>query len=197
MQRICHIQGEVKDYLAQPDCLVNQETRKCPFCDQRDHDHALWLHAWYWRWALFPDPQEPYKLPIRRLYCPHVRRTVSLLPDFCIPRRQHGPAILAIFLQLLVAGKGLLHGLRKARANAPCHAVAQSLRDGFLRRAVNIRAYLARRHRRVIEPPDKVPKDRRHLAELYLGLVAGFNCPQAAFIFHNACFHQSFREPLA
>jgi hypothetical protein len=194
MQRVCQVAGGVKDYLKDPDRLISEETRRCPFCAG---GHALRRHGWYWRWALFPDPEAPRKIPVRRLYCPRVRRTVSLLPDFCIPRRQHGPAILALFLKFLLAGAGLLQALRQVRQEAPCHAVAQSLRDGFGRRAVHIRAYLAQRHRRVIEPPEKVPKDRRRLAELFFGLVAGFKRPEAAFIFHTVSFHRAFAEGLA
>jgi hypothetical protein len=194
MQRICRVEGGVKRYLEDPDCLVSKETRKCPFCAD---GHALRLHGWYQRWALFPDPERSQKLPVRRLYCPRVRRTVSLLPEFCTPRRQHGPAILALFLKFFLAGACLLEALRNVRREAPCHAVAQSLRDGFLGRSVQIHAYLAQRHRRVVEPPGEVHKDRRRLAELFFGLVAGFKNPQAAFIFHTVTFHEAFGDGLA
>jgi len=186
--------GGVKCYLEEPDCLVGKDTRGCPFCGV---DHALRLHGWYWRWMLLPDPEKPRRIPVRRLYCPHARRTVSLLPDFCLPRRQHGPAILALFLKVFLAGAGLLQALRTVRRAAPCHAVAQSLRDGFLKRADKIRAYLAQRHRRAIEVPQQIPKDRRRPAELFFGLVAGFKNPDAAFVFHTVPFHQSFGEGLA
>ncbi len=194
MQKVCHIEGGVKPYLENPGCLVNEQTRNCPFCATA---HPLRLHGWYWRWALLPDPEGAHRIAVRRLYCPHVRRTVSLLPDFCIPRRQHGPAILAVFVQMLVAGLGLLAALRRVLAEAAWHAVAQSLRDGFLKRAVKIRAYLAQHHRRAIEPPKQIPEDRRRLAELFVGLVEGFDIPQTAFIFHGRRFHERFAEALA
>jgi hypothetical protein len=75
--------------------------------------------------------------------------------------------------------------------------VAQSLRDGFVKRAVKIRAYLAQRHRRAIEAPQQIPKDRRRPAELFFGLVAGFESPDAAFVFHTVPFHEGFGEGLA
>lgn len=191
MQRLCRVEGGVKCYLEDPDCLVIEDSRGCPFCAD---GHALRLHGWYWRWALFPDPEKPQKLPLRRLYCPHARRTVSLLPDFCMPRRQHGPAILALFLKMFLAGTGPLQALRRVRRAAPCHSVAQSLRDGFIKRAVKIRAYLAQRQRRAIEAPEHIPKDRRRAGELFCGLVAGFKNPDAAFIFHTVPFHQGFAD---
>jgi len=194
MQRVCQVEGGINRYLADPGCLVSPETRKCPFCGD---GHALQLHGWYRRWALLPDPELPRRLAVRRLYCRHVRRTVSLLPDFCMPRRQHGPAILAMFLKLFLAGMCLLEAMRSVRRQAPCHAVAQSLRDGFLTREVQIRAYLARRHHRVVEPLKPVRQDRRRLAELFVGLVAGFKSPQAAFVFHTVAFHKAFGVALA
>ena len=194
MQRVCRVQGGVKRYLEDPSCLVSKETRKCPFCAD---GHSLWLHGWYQRWAEFPDPERPQNLPVRRLYCPRVRRTVSLLPDFCTPRRQYGPAVLALFLKLFLAGACLLEALRNVRRDAPSHGVAQSLRDGFLGRAVQIRVYLARRRHRAVEPPEQIRKDRRRLAELFFGLAAGFETPQAAFIFHTVRFHEAFGHGLA
>jgi len=194
MQRLCRVAGGVKCYLEAPGCLVGKDTRECPFCTV---GHALRLHGWYWRWALLPDPEPPRRIPVRRLYCPYARRTVSLLPDFCMPRRQHGPAILGLFLQVFLAGTGLLEALRKVRQDVHCHSVAQLLRNGFLKRTVKIRAYLAQRHRRVIEPPQQIPKDRWDVAELFFGLVAGFKSPDAAFISHTIPFHQGFADSLA
>jgi hypothetical protein len=194
MQRVCRVKGGINRYLADPGCLVSGETRKCPFCDD---GHALQLHGWYRRWALLPDPEPPRRLPVRRLYCPRARRTVSLLPDFCMPRRQHGPAILAMFLKLFLAGMCLLEALRSVRRQAPCHAVAQSLRDGFLAREVQIRAYLAQRDHRAVELTRPVAQDRRRLAELFFGLIAGFASPPVAFVFHTVKFHDAFGVALA
>jgi hypothetical protein len=75
--------------------------------------------------------------------------------------------------------------------------VAQSLRDGFLKRADKIRAYLAQQHRRAIEAPEQIPKDHRRPAELFFGLVAGSERPDVAFVFHTVPFHQGFADGLA
>jgi hypothetical protein len=137
------------------------------------------------------------RIAVRRLYCPHAKRTVSLLPDFCIPRRQHGPAILALFLGLLVKGLALLKALRAVRAAAPCHALAQSLRDGFLKREAKIRVYLAGRRQRAAERPKDVPERCLTLGELFGGLTEGFGCPAAAFLSHTVDFHSQFADGLA
>ena len=194
MQRVCHVAGGIKSYLEEPNCLVCDQTRECPFCADA---HRLELHGWYERWALFPDPQQPVRLPIRRLYCPAAGQTVSLLPDFCLPRRQHGPAILGGFLKAVLDGADLLKALRHVRAETAWHSVAQSLRDGFLRRQVKIRAYAARLHRRVVELPEQVPRSQRTLAELFFGLVEGFKSPATAFVFHTPHFHERFADGLA
>lgn len=128
MQRICRVRGGVNAYLLNPGALVTEQTRRCPFCADA---HLLWLVGWYWRWVVLPTPEEPRKIPIRRLYCRHARRTVSLLPDFCIPRRQCGPGVLEFFLRAYVMGASLVRALRMARGEANWHSAAQSLLQGF------------------------------------------------------------------
>jgi hypothetical protein len=194
MQRLCRTAAGIKGYLADPGCLVNEQSRKCPFCAQV---HRLWLYGWYWRWVVLPDPEPPQKIAVRRLYCPHARRTVSLLPDFCIPRRQAGPAVLALFLAIYLAGGGLLNALRKVRADARCHSMAQSLLRGFLKRAHALRAYLAGRRHRAVGPPPSVHPDRWLAAELFFGLVHSWPSAPAAFVFHGRCLHQRLNETLA
>ena len=195
MQRVCPVAGGVKAYLADPGCLVTDATRVCPFCDDR---HRLHLHDWYERWALLPDPEEPVRIPVRRLLCPGVGRTVSLLPDFCLPKRQHGPALLGRFLHAVaVLGTPLLHALRRVREDAPGHSVAQSLRDGFLARAVLLRAYLAGLRPRPPPVPSKVPARLRELAALVLGLVRRGRDPAVAFVHHARAFHAAFGTGIA
>jgi len=69
---------------------------------------------------------------VHRLYCPREGKTLSLLPDFCVPRRQHSAVVLGYFLLFLSLGCGLVGSLRRVRGEAPSHSVAQHLRDGFL-----------------------------------------------------------------
>src|SRR6058998_509076 len=172
MQRVCPVAGGVKTYLGDPDCLVTEETRKCPFCKK---EHPLRLHGWYTRFFLPPETGEVHLVPVRRLLCQRTGQTLSLLPDFCLPYRQHGPGILALFLGGLLKGLRLLSALQKARPDATRHSVAQSLLAGFLRRRGRILTYLASLRSRVLEPSREVPKSLRTLARLFLGLTHRFS----------------------
>lgn len=194
MQRVCAVPGGVNAYQAQSDCLVTRETLACLFCGDR---HRLRRHGWYERQALFPDPEAPRKVAVVRLLCARTGRTISLLPDFCLARRQHGPAILALFLEAFIRGRALLEALRSVRREAPSHGVAQSLRAGFLGQAAKIRAYLARLEPRAKDPPAGIRKDRLELARLFFGLSAGFASAVRAFTHHGFAFHWRFKVALA
>lgn len=174
--------------------LVSEESRKCPFCADK---HRLRLHGHYHRFALAPDERGASRVPIRRLLCVPTGRTVSLLPDFCIPRRQHGPAILGTFLEGYARGQSLLAALRAARPDAPGHSVAQSLRKGFLTRAGPIRTYLARLRARALEPPPSAPGPRREVCALLVGLCHGFATAADALQRHGVFLHAALQIGLA
>jgi hypothetical protein len=174
--------------------LVTERSRECPFCRDK---HRLRLHGHYHRLALIPGDQVPLRVPIRRLLCVHVGKTVSLLPDFCVPRRQHGPAILGTFLAGYAQGQPLLAALRAVRPDAAGHSVAQSLRKGFLARAGPIRTYLARLHARALEPAPTVAGRRREVAALLVGLCHGFATAADAFVRHGVELHAVLQIGLA
>ena len=194
MQRVCQVSGGIEAYKAKPKMLINAETRKCPFCP--DH-HPLRYHCYYYRWALFPD-REPERIKVYRLLCARVGRTVSLLPDFCLPRRQHGPAILGYFLQALVLHRlTLMAALRRARGDAPCHAVAQTLRDGFIGHHGLIHEYLESVHAQTIRARRTNPLNWQYLADLVRGLIQGFEEVAEAFLHHGRSFHDHCELGLA
>jgi hypothetical protein len=194
MQRVCELSGGVKQYLRSPGCLVTAETRRCPFC--RDA-HSLRLHGWYGRQALLPHQEGVVRVWVRRLCCAVTGKTVSLLPDFCLPRRQHGPGILGIFLWALSSGHSLLESMRQARSDPTSHSVPQSLLRGFLRRGHQLRAYLAARTPRQPPVPLVTAAERRGLALLVQGLHAGFDSAVRAFEYHGRLFHHRFGLGLA
>lgn len=194
MQKLLRVKGGLKAYSTQPDMLLDGSSRECPFCRDR---HRLRLHGHYHRFGLVLGVDEPVRVPIRRLLCVRTGRTVSLLPDFCLPRRQHGPAILGTFLSRYARGASLLPALRTVRPDAPTHSVAQSLRKGFLTRAGPIRAYLARLRARALEPPATVSGRRREVAALLVGLCHGFRAAADAFIRHGVELHAMHQIGLA
>ena len=192
VQRVCEVSGSVKDYLRSPGCLVTAKTQRCPFCSNA---HRLRLHGWYGRQALLPHQGTVVRVWVRRLCCAVTGKTVSLLPDFCLPRRQHGPGILGIFLQAFISGQTLLESMRQARPDVVGHSVPQSLLSGFLRRGHQLRAYLALRAPRQPPLPRRadVPMERRVLAMLVQALLDGFDSVVRAFEHHGRLFHDRFR----
>ncbi len=167
-----------------PDMLVTPETRKCPFCDD---SHLLGLHGWYYRQVILPAGGGCRRIPVRRLRCALHGKTVSLLPDFCMPRRQHGPAVLGLFLvYLFLRGLTLTESLRRARGEAPSHSVAQALRDGFRRRCGELREYLGGK-----------ASDGVSATELVMRLRAGFRQIRRAFLHHGREFHANCTLSLA
>jgi len=194
VQKLLPVRGGLNAYLAASDMLVTEESRKCPFCRDK---HRLRLHGHYHRLVLVPGEQSQSRVPVRRLLCVHVGKTVSLLPDFCVPRRQHGSVILGTFLAGYAEGKPLLAALRVARPDAPSHSVAQSLRKGFLSRAGPIRTYLARLRARAVEPQRSDPGPRREVAALLAGLCHGFATASSAFLRHGVDLHAALQVGLA
>ena len=175
--------------------LVSDQTRRCPICAE---PHPLQLHGWYDRYGLFPHPEKDARIAVRRLRCVETGRTVSLLPDFCIPKRQHGPAILGPFLiAVILQVIALLVAIRRLRPRVDCHSVAQSLLGGFVRRDRQLRVYLSQRLSRIPEAPPSVPVRRRPMAELLLALQQGAGDVASAFIQHGRAFHRCFQLGLA
>lgn len=128
-------------------------------------------------------------IAVRRLLCARVGKTVSLLPDFCIPRRQHGPAILGVFLTGYAEGKALTTALQGARPDAPGHSVAQSLRTGFLARGGRLRTYLAHVRARALEPASSVAGFRGEVGALVTALCFDFARAADAFVHHGVGLH--------
>lgn len=185
MQKLLRVPGGLNAYVAGPDALVNETSRECPLCAEK---HRLRLHGHYLRFVILEDGRAE-KVRVRRLLCARVGRTVSLLPDFCVPRRQYGPAILGAFLAGYAEGKPLLTALRTSRPDAPGHSVAQSLRHGFLARGGGIRAYLAHLRARAVEPPPSAPGLRGEVSALLAGLCLGFAKAAEAFLHHGVGLH--------
>lgn len=195
MQRVCAIPGGVNAYLGDPDCLLSEETRRCPLCP--DH-HRLRRHGRYHRWASFPGEDLSLRIPILRLFCRTTGRTVSLLPDFCLPRRQYGPAVLGIFLHALVLLRlPVLAAFRAAVPGSTARSSAQDLRDAFLHRAHCIRSFLYGLEHRHVPAPNGTPAPLRELASLVHGLTVPSPCPGAAFVLRSAPFHTRFHQGFA
>jgi hypothetical protein len=95
IQKIIEISEGVNAYLAldKKDLPVPSGKELCPFCPV---PHPLRRHGFYRRNAIGKDSVR--SLFVRRLLCPPTGRTVSLLPDFLLPRKQHTTRVVAEFL---------------------------------------------------------------------------------------------------
>ena len=193
LQRLLPVGGGLNSYQVTPDLLLDEASRQCPFCFR---PHPLRRHGHYQRHALV-DGSTQARIRVLRLLCPHTGRTVSLLPDFCIPRRQHGPLILGPFLAAYASGQSLLAALRLARPDAPSHSVAQSLLRGFLGRATVIRTYIAGLRARAVEHPPATPGRRSDVQPLLVEICVGFATAAIAFLHHGVGLHAMRQVGLA
>lgn len=190
MQKVIPFPAGVNAYLESLSHAPSEGDRLCPFCKELH----LRCHGFYFRWAILPG-QAPVRIRVRRLYCPVVRRTVSLLPDFCFPRRQHGPEIVGTFLVgYLLLGLSLAVAMRRARPDAPPgHSLPQALLAAFSCRQPLIRAWLSRYYPRpppLAGPASTRPRDLVHAVRWILEITG-----DAASSFRRmAChFHSDLR----
>jgi hypothetical protein len=190
MQRICRVAGGVKAYRIDPRRLIGAETRRCPLCPDR---HRLRLHGSYERCVLLAGEEPTLRIRVQRLLCRATGRTVSLLPDFCLPRRQYAVGVLGRLLQGAILHRlGLWRALRAARSEVPGHSVAQALVRGFRERLPALRAYLAGRRPRVPEPAAGLRGWRREVAPVVMGLIDEAMDAEQAFVHHGVLFHAQF-----
>jgi len=191
MQRIVPVPGGVNSYLADPEQGISEAQRPCSCCSP---PRRMWRHGWYHRRVLVEGAKTAASIPVARLRCPATGDTVSLLPDFCLPRRQIAPAVLAVFLAALVfQGDTLRAALLAARADLSAHTAhhsqAQSLRDGFQRRLPKLRMYLARFKPHFPEPHPSVADRHKPFAIVLALMREGFAGLAEALRHHSRHFH--------
>jgi len=114
-----------KDQIEYPDL------ERCPNCGQKER---LWGHGYYRRTLAEQGPLP--NLLIRRYFCPHCRKTVSLLPWFLLPRFQYSRATI------LEALRRDLEGCKPLKIHS--RQLVQSYRYLFMRNMNAIAAALRR-----------------------------------------------------
>lgn len=65
----------------------NNDFPQIDICPCYSYPSPLARHGFYWRNALFR--QQEFRIPILRLKCSSCKKTISLLPDFLLPRFQY------------------------------------------------------------------------------------------------------------
>ncbi len=195
MQRIIRISCSVAEYKSNPETAIQPADLKCPFCRKR---HALLRHGYYERQSLLPNDPMCHTIKVARLLCVFQGKTVSLLPDFCLPGRQHGPGILAAFLiAYYLRGVSLVSALKQVRPDTFTHATAQSLQNGFQQQGPQIDHYLSSLVIDKSKPSET--KTARHSRESLrvMELIKNHNSPQTAFTHHGRAFCNQCGRSLA
>jgi len=140
IQKILRVVGGIKQYVsAKGEIAIPSHLETCPFCTPI---HPLRRHGFYRRWAV--TNAVLHYIRIRRLLCPATKRTVSLLPDFLVPRKQFVLAVIAAFFQAyLWLGLSLAASVRAATRIHPARQKGRFWCRAVASRARTLRAYAA------------------------------------------------------
>jgi hypothetical protein len=139
---------------------------------------------------------------IARFLCRATGRTVSLLPDFLVPRKQHTVAVIATFLHAFVwVGLSLAIAVATATRLYPSREKGRFWARAVAARAPLVHAYAAVQDLRTAPPAaDSVlPADpaRTLLRTLLAPLRAGWPDLPSAFVHHSRCLHARYGLALA
>ncbi len=140
IQKILPVPHGIKGYLGhERTSPIPADLQLCPFCTPT---HRLRCHGFYARWAITATVMR--RTWVRRLLCPATGSTVSLLPDFLVPRKLFLASVIATFLHAFI---WLRHSLSIATGAAtrirPSRQKGRSWCRAVLARAQAIRKYAA------------------------------------------------------
>jgi hypothetical protein len=206
IQKITELSGAINKILCDAAAgmtAVPQDTDLCPFCQAT---HRLRRHGTYRRSAVTFDAV--LRISIQRLLCAATGRTVSLLPDFLLPRKQHViPVVAAFFLAFALQRLALAASMAFATIIYPSRQKGTYWIRCLLRNAPVIMTYMAS-----VRPRPRVPRSeaapppcprggfitraRARLALLPDLLLDGFGSLQDAFRFHSRNMHMRFARAL-
>lgn len=207
IQKITELSGTINRILSDAAAgvtAVPQGADLCPFCEPT---HRLRRHGTYRRTAVTADAV--LCISIERLLCAATGRTVSLLPDFLFPRKQHVVPVVAAFLSAFV-----FQTLSLTASMACATIIYASRQKGtywircLLRNAPVFQIYMAS-----IRPRQRIPRSeaalpppapgggfitrvRARLALLLDLLLDGFGSLEDAFRFHSRHMHIRFARAL-
>jgi hypothetical protein len=191
-QKVLRLGADPNDYVRQLAEVGPERAGGCPYCPD---GHRLRAHGCYWRWILVPDGERAAeeRLPVKRFLCSRTGRTVSLLPDFCLPRRRHGVELVGALLAAVVTlGASLASAFTRLGRPVEGPRTAQALVAGFVARRPRLEAYAARLRRRAPDVPTGLSSYRREVARLFLPLLEGRPSGADALRHHGRRFHAQF-----
>lgn len=136
---------------------------------------------------------------VLRLLCSQEDRTVSLLPNFCLPRRQYGiPTLAALITHVVLGGEGLHRGARHLHPICPPGpSSVRCLVNGLRRRRLVLSAYVCSVSPRLRDPCRRLTGWRQELEPIVDGLIHGFVIPKLALLHHAVLFHGRYQLGLA
>jgi hypothetical protein len=206
IQKITELSGTINKILrdaAAGVTAVPQGADLCPFCEPT---HRLRRHGTYRRTAVTADAV--IRISIQRLLCAATGRTVSLLPDFLLPHKQHViPVVATFFLAFALQRLSLAASIAYATIIYPSRQKGTYWIRCLLRNAPVVRIYMASvRPRQRIPRSEAVPlasprggfitRVRARLASLLDLLRDGFGSLQDAFRVHSRNMHTRLARAL-
>ena len=197
MQKIIQTTEKVKGkYIAGKivDLADREGADLCPICKET---HRLRRHGFYERNCVLKEKY--FSTKIRRLLCAKTGKTVSLLPDFLLPRKQHACSVIASFFYFRVfMGISLTSAILKATSISPSRQKGAFWIKMLLRNSKIIKVYLAGLFHRQKLVRDKNLYDTRRLKcrALLEPLSSGYNTLSEAFIYHNRKIHERLNTSL-
>jgi len=206
IQKITEFPGTINKILRDASAgmtSVPQGADLCPFCEP---SHRLRRHGTYQRTAVTAD--EVFCICIRRLLCAATGQTVSLLPDFLLPCKQHVIRAIAAFFEAFAC-----RGLSLAAAMSLATIVYPSRQKGtYWIRCLTanmpvIQSYMASIRPRQAAPESKkarradpdggfIARARGRLVSLLDLLRKGFRSLEDAFRFHSRTLYARFTKAL-
>ena len=196
-QRVLRLGACPQAYSTEFERLDPARAGACPYCPDR---HRLRAHGSYERWVFVLDGQiaREERIRVKRFLCARSGQTVSLLPDFCLPRRRYGSEVVGLLLQVVsTVGASLTSAFARLRHELEGPRSAQALVAGFLARRPQLEGYAARLRQRAPALPAGLGAYRQEVARLFLPLRAGQRSGPAALRHHGRAFHDRFRQGIA
>gem|GEM_PF-2371482 len=189
IQRVIEIAGgskQYREYKKTEDLPIPEGAGLCPWCET---PHPLRRHGAYNRTVT--DGAGFFTVLILRLFCPVHGKTVSLLPSFLLPRKQHAAGVVADFFHSYVLlGLTLISAVARATTSFPSYQKGSFWRRCFEKNLPRTRTYLA--GFRPLQTRDPTPASPRSRIQPALTLILdGFRSPRQAFEAHSRRMHQT------
>ena len=188
MQKIIEFAGGINRYRelsGKKSLHIPDGADMCPFCEP---SHPMRRHGTYSRTAVTAG--EVFCVAVLRLLCAATGHTVSLLPDFLLPRKQHVVVVVAAFFTgWALKGLSLTASVHQATSSYPSRQKGAYWVRCFDRNLPKTRSYMASVRPRQTPPAPSPGRLRDRVARVLDVLREGFHSLSSAFEFHSRNMH--------